>query len=96
MERYVTSDNSGRQNVEPAWRSFTNLGAIPDNPLPLSEILDRVSLLLSQSRNLTHPGFMANMEPMPSRWQWHFVSHGGHEEQHARRRNVTVPDHDRT
>jgi glutamate/tyrosine decarboxylase-like PLP-dependent enzyme len=55
-----------RRDVEPSWRSFKDFGAIPEHPLPLPEILDRVSFLLNQSRNLAHPGYMANMEPMPS------------------------------
>jgi glutamate/tyrosine decarboxylase-like PLP-dependent enzyme len=58
--------DAAQREVEPPLGSFTDFGAIPEVPFELPEIFDRLSFLLSQPRNLAHPGYMANMEPMPS------------------------------
>lgn len=39
---------------------------IPDEPLAVSEILERIAFLLRQPRCLAHPGYIGNMESMPT------------------------------
>ena len=50
----------------PAIESQPEFGLIPDEPLPIGQILERVSTLIRQPRNLAHPGYIGNLESMPT------------------------------
>lgn len=58
--------SASQKPVSPNVETYSDFTTIPAQPLGTAEILDRISFLIRQPRNLAHPGYIANLESMPT------------------------------
>jgi glutamate/tyrosine decarboxylase-like PLP-dependent enzyme len=58
--------SASQKPVSPKVETYSDFAIIPDEALAIPELLDRVSFLIRQPRNLAHPGYIGNMEPAPT------------------------------
>ena len=58
--------SASQQPVSPNVETYSGFTTIPDYPLGTAEIFDRISFLIRQPRNLAHPGYIGNLESMPT------------------------------
>jgi glutamate/tyrosine decarboxylase-like PLP-dependent enzyme len=57
---------ASQRPVSPPLEEYPGFETVPDEPLPLPSIIERISFLIRQPRNLAHPGYLGNMESMPA------------------------------
>jgi glutamate/tyrosine decarboxylase-like PLP-dependent enzyme len=59
------SDAASR-SPSPEQKEFADFALIPDAPMSSDELFRRAAFLMRQSRNLSHPGYIGNMESLPT------------------------------
>ena len=57
---------ASQRPVSPQVEEYPGFESIPEDPLPIPLIVERISFLIRQPRNLAHPGYLGNMESMPA------------------------------
>lgn len=57
---------ASKRPVSPQAEEYPGFDIVPEEPLPIPVILERISFLVRQPRNLAHPGYIGNMESMPA------------------------------
>ena len=55
-----------KRSPSPDLREFSDFAAIPDEPMSAEDLFKRAAFLIQQPRNLAHPGYIGNMESMPT------------------------------
>ena len=58
--------DAASRTPSPEPRAFPNFFVLPETPLTEDELFERAQFVLRQSRNLAHPGYIGNMESMPT------------------------------
>lgn len=58
--------SASKRKVSPQAEEYPGFEIVPEEPLPIPVILERISFLVRQPRNLAHPGYIGNMESMPA------------------------------
>ena len=54
------------RSPSPEQRQFPDFAVIPTAPMSEHELFRRVAFVMQQSRNLSHPGYIGNMESLPT------------------------------
>ena len=58
--------NATARSPSPEQREFDDFASIPAEPLSEEELFRRIAFVMRQSRNLSHPGYIGNMESLPT------------------------------
>lgn len=58
--------DAATRSPSPEQEEFPDFALIPDAPMSSDELFRRAAFLMCQSRNLPHPGYIGNMESLPT------------------------------